>query len=735
MADSDFLVVCLETGPVDLLESAATSQHYNSSWSPSVIMAHATGDERVWRLQQLAQEYNIEDRDEKTPLSRPLTTPSLLTTNPNDPDAEKKADDLLRRRRLAKTQDQNGNSGGGTLKKRPFTLTRKESFASKEIFDTLDAHVANAGTPVVAEALLYKLRVAGGDLNRANTKSKTPFHLRRKSLDDLGREQSRILQKAVENGQEDMVAVLVPHADPETLDAALPLAIRTGNLKVTETLLRYGANLSHTPDGPFLFRQMCINGGQADLVGLILRTDGRPAPEWISGAMIDAAKKGCVGTVLRLSRSVADGSFDDGAALKEAISQCRVDVALAILTGSKPPNKQCLNQAFMRVHTHTAMMPPEKLKLTHALLLAGAEGDVISAALVKACDTEFYDMIGLLLSSGASVEFKGALVIKNAIERGNTGLVQMLLSDKTNLSPVTAADLIGKIPKRINPEDRRLLLSILLRKGAKGAPVDDALISAVESGDFECVKLLLTAKSLPPGELQLKGAHEVQRGTRHAVADVNHKGGLALLRAIQSGNLPIVSFILSAKPTLETRVAAFPSINKLKPAERYVMTESFLNAGVSGPCVHAALQNAIDETPPRRDNRLINMLLQYDVDMADDGAPLLSAIEQQDTDLLQALLMRRPTTTINASVALTRAMAVEDQDKRVLMASLLLQAGADGATNTVSEVMKNVIQQQPTDIQLLGVLLRQGNADINMDKGDAVALGNIFCNARPTKSR
>lgn len=670
----------------------------------------------------MAQEYNIEDRPEQTLLSGPPTSP--LTTKFKDLDAEQKANDLLKRRRLADVQGQNGSSSGeGSLKRRPFSLTRKESFASKEIFETLDAHVANAGAPAVAEALLYKLRQAGGDLTRTNTKSKTPFSLRRRSLDDIGREQSRILQKAVENGQDDMVAVLVPHADPATLDATLPLALRTGNLKVTKILLQYGANLAQTPEGPFQFRQMCINGGQADLVGLILRSEGRPSPEWISGAMIDAAKKGCVGTVVQLSRSVADGSFDNGAALKEVILQCRVDVALAILTGKKPPNKQCLNEAFMKVHTHPTMKPLEKLKFTNALLLAGTEGDVISAALVKACDTEFYDMIGLLLSGGASLEFKGALAVENAIKRGNTSLVHMLLNDRSTLSPNIAADLIEKIPKRINPEDRRMLLNILLRKGAKGAPLDDALTSAVESGDLECVQLLLATDSLGPGELQPKASHNAQRGPRHAVADVNHKGGLALLRAVQSGNTPIVELILAAKPTLETLVAVFPNINRLNPAERYAMTGSFLNAGVSGPCVHAALQNAIDETPPRRDDRLIKILLQHDVDVnANDGAPLLSAIEQQDTDLIEALLVRRPTTAQNISVALTRAMTVEDKDKRVMIVSLLLHAGGHEATQAVSESVGNLLQEQPTDMRLLDVLLRQGKADINMNRGDAVVL-------------
>ena len=699
-----------------------------------MALSPVSADERLWRLRRLAQEYDIDDSPEPAPLYKPSATPSPLTPNFKNPEDEHRADDLLRRRRQVNSQA-NGDGSGGAAggKKRSFTLTRKDSFtskfASKEIFDALDAHVANAGAPGVAEALIHKLRMAGGDLNRANTKSKTPFHLRRKSVDDLGQEQSRILQKAVENGQEDMVDVLVPHAEPATLDASLPLALRNGNLRIVEALLRHGASVSQTPEGQFQFRQMCINGGQADLVGLILQSDGRPPPDWISGAMIDAARKGCAGTVAQLSRSLADGSFDDGAALKEAISQCRVDIALAIIIGNKPPNKQCLNEAFLKVATHPAMNPPEKITLTDILLLAGAEGDVVSAALVKACKTEFYDMIDLLISNGASIEFQNAMVVKNAIESGNISLVQLLLNERAVLNPVLAGELIESIGKRIHPEDRRILLSTLLRKGAKGPPLDEALIKAVEGGDNECVKLLLTPHFPGSGKLQPKASHDLKTGPRsmvferHATADVNHKGGLALSKAVSSGNLTMVEYILAAKPNIETLVAVFPGINSLNQMERYHMTESFLNAGVTGPCVHAALQQAIDEAPPRRDERLIKILLQHDVDAnVNDGAPILSAIEHLDADLLEALLRKRPTTK-NATAALQKAMAVEDKGKRARMVSALLRAGANESTKTVGESLMKALHEQPTDTRLLAVILQQGHADVNMDMGDPVVLG------------
>lgn len=700
-------------------------------------------DERRWRLQRLAQEYGIEEPLEPTLLSRPSATPSPLTPNFKNPSDELRADDLLKRRRLANAHGQTGaNGGAGIMKKRSFTLTRSNSFASQEIFDALDAHVANHGDPGVAEALIHKLLVAGGDLNRASTKSKSAFHLRRRSMNDLSQTQSRILQNAVESGQEDMVAVLVPYADPTTVDSVLPLALDKGNFRITELLLSYGANLSSIPEGKFQFQQLCTKGEQAELVGLLLRSDGRPPPEWISGAMILATRKGDADTVVMLSRSVADASYNGAEALKLAVTMCRVDIALAILTGKNPPAKQYLNEVFRLVFAHTNIMPTEKKSFADILLLAGAEGDVVSEALVQACETEFYEMIELLISAGASIEWEEALVVRNAIQRGNTTLVELLLSERAVLGPLLAAQLIEAIPKRTSPENRRILLSILLRKGANGPQLSDALIDAVETQDFECVKLLLSPHFPGTGRLQPKASHDLKRGPRsmlferHAVADVNHKGGLALLIAVKTGNPSIVEFLLAAKPNLETLIEVFPSINRLNTMQRYHMTESFLNAGVSGPCIHNALQQAIDESPPRRDERLIKLLLQYDVDAnANNAAPVMSAIEHRDTDLLEVLLRKTPLNPRNAATTLSKAIDVEQQDRRrARMVGLLLEAGADAATKTVGECMTRVLQEHPTDLRLLNSLLVQGKADINMAMGDPLVMGRSHPDYLRTRS-
>lgn len=689
-----------------------------------MALSPVSQDERLWRLKRIASEWGIEDFNEEAPLARPSVSPvSPAFKSPND---DSVADDILKRRRASSLQSQNG---GGV--KKAFSLSRKSSFATKEIYDALDSHVTSAGNPGVAEALIEKLRLAGGDVNSPNVKTRPTFNVRRKSSTE-NFERSKILQTAIANGQIDMVSVLIPHADPFTLDAALPKALRSGNIKIVELLLQYGANVSQTPDGQDAFRQMCITGSQEDLVGLVLRSGGRPAPSFLSEAMIDAARKGCTGTVMRLSRSTADASFKHAEALKEAVSQCRVDVGLALLTGSNPPNLQGLNEAFSKLFTHPTIMPNEKIAFAEILLCAGAEGDVVSAALVQACTTQFYEMIDLLLGYGASIEFERAMVVRDAIEKHNTSLVQILLSEKTALSPAIASDLVQNIPKRISSDERQIFLSILLRRGATGQALDDALIDAVENRDVDCVKLLLTPHFSGSGKLQPKASHNLKKGPRsmvferHAMADVNYKAGLALQLAVLSGNLSMVEFILAAKPSKETLVQVFPSIAQLPPNDRYHMAESLLSAGVSGPCVHSALQAAIDEVPPQRDERLIRLLLQHDGDSSiNDAAPITSAIEHVDVDLLGALLKRRPTEK-NAAKALAQAMTVDDHNKRVQMVSLLLEAGAASAVKTVGEALIKVLQQTPTDLRLLDVLLKQGKADINLNNGDPAVLGKLL---------
>ncbi|KAK0715145.1 hypothetical protein B0H67DRAFT_489722 [Lasiosphaeris hirsuta] len=669
-------------------------------------------DGRQAQLRRLAADWGVAD---PAPVAVAPLTPSPRSSND-----EFLAEDFLKRRRLSENGER--NSQGGTIK-RAFGSSRK-TWEPKEIFDALDAHVGNCGDPGVADALIAKLRLVGGDFNVSNVKNKTSLLTRRKSIESM--ERSRVLQKAIQNRQPDMVAVLVEHADPFTLDAALPFAIRSGDARMLQMLLQRGANTAQNQDSQDAFRQMCIVGGQADLVGLILQSAGKPPAQWISMAMVDAARKGCLDTVLRLSRSTADANYSNAEALKTAIALCRVDIALAILTGTNPPIQggQGLMESFSELFEHRTIGPNEKMAFTEALLCAGASGDQVSLALAHACFTEFYDMVDLLVTYGASVEFQDANVLRRAISNGQSSLVQLLLNEKSTLSPVYASECVGIIPKSIAPEDRHAILSILLRKGAKGIPLHNALICAVEACDLQSVDLLLTPQF--PGQRAISSS-DLRGGRptaidRHEVASVDHRNGMALSVAIGMNYLPAVKRLLAGKPSPETLAQVFSQVFMLPPADRYHMTELLLAAGLSGFGVSAALQEAIEELPPRRDERFISLLLRHNADgNFNDGAGILSAITIRDLGLLETLLRNRPTAQITAA-AMARAMMVEDKRIRFGMVKLLVSAGAGREGPEVSQALLQLLPIKPVDVPLVSLLVEQGRADANFDQGAPVVL-------------
>ena len=668
-------------------------------------------DNRRSRLSQLGEEWGV---TEHTPPASPLPRPEPRSFRTNND--ELYAEELLKRQRLAESQNGSGKSGLS----RAFT-TKKKAWEYREVFSALMAHVASQGSPGVAEALIAKLNLVGGNLNLAQ-KSRTSLLTRRKSL-DLG-ERSQVLQIAVQNGQLDMVEVLLPFADALSLDTALPAAIRSRNLSMIQLLIRYGASAVQTADGQDAFRQACAVGGQPDVVALILSSEGRPPSSWQSQCMVEAARVGCLRTVALLSQSTADGNHDDAAALKAAVGLGRRDITLAILLGGKPPAKHGLNQAFALLSSRQNINPNEKLAMAEILLCAGADGDAVAQALVQASATDFLEMVHLLVTYGASVEYDEAMVVRKAVSKGKVDLVNVLLSGQSAFSPAHASECVQLLPKKMRFEARHALLAVLLRRGACGPPLDDALVDASEAGDVEATKLLLSP--FFPGD-QNGGSRDARQGLqsmvfeRHEIASTDYKGGLALQIAVKMPHRGVAGVILAHKPpSPEVLAQIFPATRHLPAGERYLITEMFLKAGLVGPSVHSALESAIEEQPPKRDERLIHLLLRYNADVNfNEGHSITAAIAQKDCMLLERLLNGKPTAQVT-SKAIPKAMEVDDEPIRLRMVTMLLLAGASEGGNDVSAALLATIQARPTNKQLLQVLLEQGSADVNFTGGSAV---------------
>ncbi|OHW98771.1 ankyrin repeat containing protein [Colletotrichum incanum] len=670
-----------------------------------------TEDDRQRRIIQFAEEWGLEPPPSPTPLTRPSSPPSFRT-----PEDDFKAEELLKRKQMA-----HGRTDSTTNLRRAFT-SKKKTWDYKLVFDALDKHVADRGSPGVAEALIALLVSSGGDVNMAQ-KAKTSILPRRKSLDSFG-ERSKLLQHAIHNGQIDMIRVLLPHADTFALDASLPLAMHSENVDVVELLLRYGAGVAHSPEAQDAFRQACASGGQAELVGMVLRSDGRPPTTWLSQCMVDATKAGCLDTVIQLSRSNADGDFNQAEALKVAIGQGRHDIALAILMGNHPPKRPGLDEAFSQLLDHPSMNPRDKLAVAELLLCAGTDGDAPAMALIHAAAAEFQDMVGLLVKYGVSIEYQDAMAIRKAIQNGRVDVAYTILSGTSELSATHASECVELIPKNMAVESRRLLLDLLLRRGASGTALHDMLIEAAEAGDVDSAKLLLTP--IFPGGRPIS-EHDVKKGPRsmvydrHQTASVDHKGGLALQIAVMRSDVPMTKEILMSKPSSETLAQIFPLTKTLSRKNRYRMVECFLTSGLAGPIVHDALQEAIDEEPPHRDEDLIGLFLKYNTDInTNEGSALVAAVTQKDVRLLNALLKKNVTPQTAASV-LPRIIGTQDAKARLDMATLLLTSVPGLEPAKVSQAMLSALNYRPADLKLLQVLLVQGKADVNVDNGIAMA--------------
>ncbi|KAJ8128513.1 hypothetical protein O1611_g5120 [Lasiodiplodia mahajangana] len=644
-------------------------------------METAPQDAQFGRLRQLSEEYGLSIPPLPSLEPKPDHPPSYRTDNDIFI-----AEELLKRQRTSESQ--NLPFKGGLS--RAFT-TKKTNWEYREIYDALVAHVTDQGSPGVAEALITKLNLLGGNLNLVQ-KSRTSLLTRRRSL-DLS-ERSKILQIAVKNKQLEMVEILLPFADALALDTSLPVAMRNGNDAITELLIRYGASASQTADGQDAFRQACAVGGQAGLIALILASEGRPPVSWVSQSMVGAAKAGCLDTVMHLSQSIADGNYEGAAALKAAIGLGRRDIVLAILLGNRPPQQPGINEAFEQLMRHQNITPNEKLAMVESLLCAGADGVPVAQALVHASATYSLEMLRLLVSYGASIEYQEAIALKKALTRGKIDLARAILSGGGEMSSKHASECVELMPKEITFEDRHFLLNVFLKKGAVGAPLDEALVDSTENGDTEA-------------------------SARKTSTD--YKGALALQIAVKKGNAEIAGLILTHNPPSHVALAqVYPSTRNLPRAERYQLTELFLRAGLSGPCVHSALENAINEHSSRRDEKLISLLLHYNADINfNEGHGIVAAITQNDFNLLETLLKGKPT-ALTMARAIPRAMEVADTLVRFRIINTLLASNVAHGTNEVSTALDSAIVTKPTDKRLIRALLQQGNADVNFNQGSAV---------------
>lgn len=682
------------------------------------------------RLLWLAQEWSVAFPAASAPLVRPDEAPTFYRAEDDDT-----AEMLLQRRatEAAQYRPKTGLSRAFSSS----NLKKGKHWDPKDILEVLTTLITNSGSPGVAEALLDKLAAAGVDLT-ATAKQKSGILNRRRSIESFV-DRSAMLHQAIDGGQIEMLQVLLPYADTTALDSSLPIAIRSGNQQIVEDLLRYGANIGENVESQDTFRLACAVNGLAPIIGAICQSEGRPPPNLASEALVEASKVGSLDTALQLSRSNADGNYREAEALRCAVALGRRDLVLAIIMGNRPPQADGLNEALLVLAEHPSLGPAAKLDITEALLCAGAQGDIPAHVLDQACKVRFYDMVDLLTSHGVSIEYNEAAALKRAIASSDLDMVGSLLSEPTTLDPSLASACITKIPKQATFEYRNALLTLLLQRGANGVALDQCLVDAAESGDIAAVDLLLQPNF--PQSPMIGQPKDVTLLMRHAVANPNYRAGEALRTAVLKADSLVAEKILAARPDPETLSLVFPLTRNLYQKDRSQMIELFLRGSLSGECLHVALQDALDAPASQRDDALIKLLLDHGADINyNSGEALVPIIKQTDLKFLNGIIAKVSPQT--ASAHIKYAMRVTEHKPRLEILTMLLRMGAAIGTNEITNALLDALLEKPVDINLLKLLLDQGNGDINalegglvkkaMDNHDPQVLETLFAYGKPT---
>lgn len=666
-------------------------------------------EQRKDRVNDLCHHFGLNLLPLSPPLSRPAEPPTFKTL-----DDDIIADHLIKRQRQF-TEHQHS----GSLRK---TFTpKKRTWDSVEIYRALTLHVTNGGSAGVAESLINKLESTGGNVNVPKPKG---GFLRRKGF-DLAPQPSQILLKAVESAQVEVIQVLLPHVNAASLDVALPVAIRSGNLLIVKMLLQYGANAIETTEGLVAFRNICALGGQSAMVAMIVNSPGRPSFDWVNQGLIDATNAGCLPTVRQLIRAGGDANSDNAAALKAAVKHCRADIAVALIASPKHPQQPGVNEAFLKIFSHPTIGLNDKLQLAEVILLGGATGSEVASSLIQAYIADFVPMVQLLLAFQASIEYQDAFVLRDSVKKGRLDMVELLLGTNSSLSSMLVSECVQLIPKKIQPKVRQRILKLLLERGATGECLHEILIVAAESGDLSTTALLLSSIS-PVGTLGSQSGHIISQNvvfSHHKTATVNYKDGQALQVAVTQENTEMVRLLLRSNPAAETLAAVFPYTQRLPPESRYEITEAFLSTGLRDPVINTAFHDAIAIPYPDRDGRLVSLFLDYRPDI--DDKCILTAVSLQDVQLLQALIKKGPSSN-SLTHALPKAVEIFDPEVRFQIVKTLLGAGANSSTNVVSNVLIMALKScevneiKFTDEPLVTLLLKQGRADINHRGGLAV---------------
>ena len=514
-------------------------------------------------------------------------------------------------------------------------------------------------------------------------------------------------------------------AQGECVAETLVQVVRSGNKNIARLLILHGASPLHRNAEAL---KIAVAAGDVDLVNILLvdsvtkkcasrlfKEIPRPYTEpqtynlmsalifkGASGASLDEALVVAVqqqsGVITRLLLDhKASADFNDAQALQIAASAADLSTISLLLSKGRP-----------RAHSMQYVLPlvppsPQKLRyhMIKSILDAAAPVRIptplLDAALMQTIDTQSHEidlpLANILIVAGANVNHSNGICFRLATKRGELDLLELLVTSSANRSSISSA--VPEVSRLPHSSLKRRIMTLLLDHGAWGPAVSQALIDALEEEllDEDMVMALL--------------AH----------ADVNYRGGQALVLAMRLTAKLVSSLIDLGKPDQQTLNAALSIALDPSTKDRQAKLDLLLKAGVDQKGLDDALVQEISNGPSHSITLVDSLLHHHASCNHDTGKAMELAIKSGNITLLELLVDSNPSQQTLASM-LPIAMRETEKSLRYHFVVKLLHGGARG--NRVSEALaQEVCSDLACELELVRLLV-QHNAKIDFSDGLAI---------------
>ncbi|PGH09190.1 hypothetical protein AJ79_05719 [Helicocarpus griseus UAMH5409] len=507
---------------------------------------------------------------------------------------------------------------------------------------------------------------------------------------------SKTLIKAVERSDEPMVSLFVTHGASVTYDsaAAVIAAIKSGNSKVMRSLFSCRIDEQHASHIMSLLPEISTNLSPSEKLAVISTLVERGACGYaLHPCLVDAVQRNDEAIAEYLISKHASVDYDNAQALRCAISSVSLPLFKLLLNGR--PSPKTLEQCFSSLE---AAPPKPRLAMATGLLAAGAKGEEVENALVRAVMSDFTmekePLIYEFVRHGIDVNVCQGKCFRESSRTGDVGVLNILL--KGIPSPASLSQGIIPALNLPNSDLRYTVVDLLVSAGARGPLVDEGLLYVVNDKpvDMPLLELLLN-----------KG-----------IADVNTNCGKPIEIATRQGNSDLLRLLLSYNPSHASLNLAFPlALNLQDCSLQYTICHRLLAAGVKGETLDSGLLVAqrLSSCHPS----LVELLLKYGANVNfRNGAAVQKAIQKSDEKQLELLVSQTPSTeTLSVGLDLLLQM---DTGAKYQMAATLLEAGRGRMPEYMSKLLADAVLLR-SDVSFVKLILGFG-ASVDYQHGQAI---------------